>query len=650
MTKLFIEDTEVDLSDASIQIDYSIFDIQQIDKRKGMRSYSFQIPKTGKNRLIFSNPDDVTSLSNIPYSKLKARLYADGIDIGIRFCSLMESEDGYLCNLYGGNTDFYSTIGKTKLNELSFCSLNHRWDKATIVNSRTNTSGYIYPLIDYNSDSPNSIIDNVSREITSNTLYPSVFYDDILNLCIDYFGYDFINESPQSDLLLAYSGNNFIRTTDAEYLKVKAETTVDKSGSYNIFHQLFFAMDTLTQSCNFWDIGTSVGEVQLNFEDGVTVSGRLYWLVENTSGSPVNVELWIGSNVFSPSSAEFIRPITLGVGINVIDYEFTVTNQTPDQYTLPIYFTIYDPSDTSVTIKSGSYIDITEVTINDQRQIEYQPYASYGGYVTPTSIFGEIRVIDLIKYYCQMFGLIIVVNEVTKEVRFIKFDSVRDNNSIYDWSDKIDITNVPLVEFEQSKYAQVNNFEYTQDGDQIKPIGTDGSININNDNLPNEATIVQLPFAGSVSELMLIDIEINNIPILENLEIKRQCAIRPLRLYLADTADFQNTSQLTYKDSGADINITTNLPLTYFIGFGRLNNLGFGDSILSSNYIAISEILDRLKVITIQIRLNASDINQLDFTKPVFIKHFNAWFYISQIKGYDPTVTDVTQCELVKLF
>jgi hypothetical protein len=38
MTKLFIEDTEVDLSDASIQIDYSIAKIGEIESRSGALS------------------------------------------------------------------------------------------------------------------------------------------------------------------------------------------------------------------------------------------------------------------------------------------------------------------------------------------------------------------------------------------------------------------------------------------------------------------------------------------------------------------------------------------------------------------------------------------------------------------------------------
>jgi hypothetical protein len=66
--------------------------------------------------------------------------------------------------------------------------------------------------------------------------------------------------------------------------------------------------------------------------------------------------------------------------------------------------------------------------------------------------------------------------------------------------------------------------------------------------------------------------------------------------------------------------------------------------------MVLSDVLNRLKVVSVPIRLNASDINQLDFTRPVYIKHFNAYFYISAIKAYTPTNNESTTVELVKLF
>lgn len=646
--ELYIEDRQVDLiGRESISIDYAIFKADDITERKGVRSYSFNVPKTAINRAIFENPDNVTSISSIPYNKLNARLYVDGIDVGVKFCVIKSSGENYTLNLYGGNSVFFDLIRGSKLNEFNFCALNHTWDKATIIASRTNTSGYIYPIIDYHTDSPNTWIDNTTRTVQADNLYPALFYDDILERCINELGYDFVNDEPQPDLILAYSGHPFIRVSNGEYMEVKTETTSDQSAMWNIFHQMSFNYDIITQSCSYWVDGTTLEQTQFNFQDGVTISGRLYWILDNTTGSPVNCELWMGSDILG--TPEFVQPITLATGINTLDYNFTLTNKTPDIYSLPIYFTIYDPADSAITVKSGTYIDITSVTVNSNDEVLFEPYGNINGYVTPTSIYGDITLAELIKAYCQMFGLIIVVDEFNKEVNFIKFDSILANNNIYDWSDKLDITETPVIEFGDDVYASVNEFVYILDDNEPKPTGTDGQILLDGDRNSEIRTIVELIYGATNAEIMLNNVQINKIGVLVNNSRQKQRAIRPLRLNLVDAADLDPVADLGY-DDGSVTTISTGIPLTYFIDDEQSGNLGYGDNLLNTYYNALQGVIDKFKMVICQIRLNASDINQLDFTRPVYIKHFGAYFYISAIKGYTPTNNESTTVELVKLF
>lgn len=648
MVELFIDDRQVDLiGNEKISIDYAIFKADDITSRKGVRSYSFSIPKTANNRAILENPDDVNSLSDVPYTKLNARIQCDGVDLGIKYCVVQSSSDKYNINLYGGNSDFFDLVRDRKLNELNFCSLNHTWDKTTIIDSRTNTTGYIYPIIDYHTDSPNTWINNTNRDIQVDNLYPALFYDNLLELCINYLGYDLENAAPQSDLILAYSGHPFIRVANGEYMEVKTETTSDQSAMWNIFHQMSFNYDVITQSCDYWVDGTTLEQTQFNFQDGVTISGRLYWILDNTTGSPVSCELWMGSDILG--TPEFVQPIVLATGINTLDYNFTLTNKTPDKYSLPIYFTIYDPLDSAITVKSGTYIDITSVTVNSNDDILFEPYGNINGYVTPTSIYGDITVGELIKAYCQMFGLLIIVDEYNKIVRFIKFDSILSNNNIYDWSDKLDISKTPEVTFGDDVYSSVNEFVYTEDDNEPKPNGTDGQILLSGNKNNEIKTIIELIFGGTNSELMLNNVEINKIGILVNNERQKQRAIRPLRINRVDTADLDPTTQFGYKD-GSTTHVTTDIPLTYFIDDNQTNNLGFGNSLLDTYYNALQGIIDRFKMVTCQVRINASDINQLDFTRPVYLQYFNSYFYISAIKAYTPTDNESTIVELVKLF
>ena len=646
--ELYIQDKLVDLKgDEDIAIDYAIFSPDQIDKRKGAASYSFTLPKTTNNRAIFENPDDVNNLSAIPYSRLNARMLVDGIDVGIKFCVLKLVRSGYSINLYGGNSNFFDAIKDRKLSSFNFCTLNHTWDKTTIINSRTNTTGFIYPIIDYHTDSPNTWIDNTNRDIHVDNMYPSVFYDTVLTLCINDVGYTLDNEVPQDNLLLAYSGHPFVRVDDGDYMVVKAETTSDQSASYNIFHQMFFAFDTLTQTCNFWDIGTTVGEVQFNFQDTVTIEGRLYWLLDNTSGSPVTVDLWMGSDI--NGTPEFQQSITLATGVNTIDYNFTLTNGTPDKYSRVIYFTIYDPADTAITVKSGSYVDINSVTVNEVFYIDKDPYVSLTPYITPTSIFGEVTFAELLKAYCQMFGLIMVVDEFNKIVRLVKFDTIIGNNNIYDWSNKLDLSQEPEITFGDEDYGATNTLTYSLDNDEPKPNGTDGSILLVGNRTNEEKNIVDLMFGATNNELMLNDMNISKIGVLVNNSRQQQRLIRVLRVRWVDTADLDPNTQFGYKD-GSTTYVTTDLPITYFIDTNRNDNLGFGISLIDTYYIALKGIIQNFKKVSCLVRLNSADINQLDFTRPVWIEYFNSYFYISQISAYTPTNNESTTVELVKLF
>lgn len=646
--ELYINDRLVDLKgNEEIAIDYAIFSPDDIDKRKGASSYSFSLPKTTNNRSIFENPDDVTGLSSIPYSRLSARMLVDGIDIGIKFCILKSSKRDYTVNVFGGNSNFFDAIKDRKLNSFNFCSLNHTWDKTTIINSRTNTTGFIYPIIDYHTDSPNTWIDNTNRKIYVDNLYPSVFYDTILDLCITDLGYTLNNEVPQDNLILAYSGHPFVRVPDGDYMEVKAETTSDQSVLWNIFHQMSFDYDTLTQNCNFWDIGTTIQQLQFNFEDGVTISGHLHWILENTSGSPVNVELWMGSDI--NGTPEFQQSITLATGINTLDYDFELTNGTPDQYSRVIYFTIYDPLDTTLTAKSGSYVDITSVTVNTNYDIDKDPYVSLTPYVTPTSIFGDVTFAELLKAYCQMFGLIIIIDEFNKVVRLVKFDTIIGNNNIYDWSSKLDLSEQPEITFGDDVYGSTNTLTYSEDGDEPKPDGTDGQILLVGNRTNEEKNLIEVMFGATNNELMLKDMNISKIGVLVNNSRQAQRLIRVLRLRLVDTADLDPTTQFTYQD-GSSTHVTTDIPITYFIDNDRTDNLGFGKSLIDTYYVALKGIIQNFKKVNCLIRLNSADINQLDFTRPVWIDYFNAYFYISQIGGYKPTNNESTTVELVKLF
>ena len=105
-----------------------------------------------------------------------------------------------------------------------------------------------------------------------------------------------------------------------------------------------------------------------------------------------------------------------------------------------------------------------------------------------------------------------------------------------------------------------------------------------------------------------------------------------------------------FTDGATTTTVAADLPIPYFIKDGAVFNYGFADNLLDDYYDLTISIMDYVKVVRPLIRLNAVDINQLDFLKPVYIEYFNSYFYINKISGYQPDGNESTEVELVKLF
>jgi len=660
MTKLFIEDTEVDLSDASIQIDYSIAKIGEIESRSGARSAQIALPKTAKNRLIFENTEDVTSLSVKPYRRLKARLFAEGIDQKILFASLESITDTFNIRIYGENVSFYDLIQR-KCIDLDLKEYDHFKTFAEVRDSRDNTTGYLYPIIDYNADSPNLYFDNATAKAYPQYLYPAAYYEDVIQKICENVGYTLDNritdlpDYPADKICIPYSSVPYRRNEDmGRYEATLKITTTSDSGS-TASPAYVKITDAEDNGYNYFIAGkppffTNGTIYEARIIDSVRCNATIRINATNNTG----VDL-IGRFSFLNDATVFTFTILAGAtGDFVIDCgEYTPYFVANIYSTVAVFFSSIGTNGSNQS-PAAITLNTFELDLENVELIEAIPDVVYGddvyAFTTLSSLLPNIKQSALLLDYLKMFCGLISVNEQTKVVTLFSFGNIAKNiQNAKDWSDKIDLTDSPDSSF-AFDYAQVNNLLYAEDETVVKPYNTDSTILIDDENLEANGDMVKLDFAATQQ--------------VERLVGKYCSQIKMWRNVGSDEAEFETVKQrvlavrfedfsFTYNDGVTTDTVTTNIPLPYFIDesntLGLDFDLGFGSK-LAQYYDSFEQVLDKSKILTINLRLNASDINQLDFTKPVFIKHFNAWFYISQIKGYDPTVTDVTQCELVKLF
>ena len=676
MVELWIEDRQVDLiGNENIQIDYAIAKIGEIQARTGARSAQFKLPKTANNRAIFENPDDVNSLSTIPYTKLNARLYVDGIDQNILFCTLENSTNTYNIRLYGTNADIFNQLKNVRLQDLNFCTYDHFWTRPNVANTRTNTDGFIYPIIDYNYDSPNGIMDNIQRDITASNMLPAVYYHTVFDAIASYFGITINNEVentanyPVDMLLLPFSRKEYTRvrapyryeTTFSASTDITLNDDVGPIGG-NPSPGVWIEFDTNEGCSDYWNYGNF--DNYLQFAEQVTITVEYNLILE---ANPLNVFADYPLNIYLCNDIlEVINQDVTTLGIDWIEIysnipfggsvtisgEFTITTVKAALWN-DTFFMFHSGLSGDVILKEGSYIRVKDVTILEDGEIEYATTEGTDNFVTIGSALPDWDCANFIKQYCLKFGALIYYNSISKQLSIVPFKKVVDNiNSFVDWSDKLDFS----IDFDVSsiigEYAQRNYLKYAEDNEVSKPSGTDYFFDIANENLQGEADIIELEYAATQTVVRLIDIDIPQIKVFDNdgTEFQGCETQRVLVNKYYDTADFANTSHLSYLDGGGSVNVTTDLPIPYFILSGEDFNLGFGNNLAETYYDILEDILTNAKKCRLPIRLNASDINQFDGTKPVYIKHFNAYFYVSQINGYNPVTNETTIVELVKLF
>jgi hypothetical protein len=658
--ELYIEDELIDLiGDEQISTDYAIAEIGNFATRSGFRSINFDIPKTANNNRILQNAFIVNNTTTRPYRRLKARVYVDGIDQNIRFADIESVQDTYNMRVYGGNANFFDIIKGKELIELSYLqTIDYLYNLGLVTNSRLNTNGYIFPIIDWHADSPNAIINNTSNEYDVRYCFPALFVNEIINnICID-AGYNLINN--------ILNDNNYLKSTlifpltepkPSSYLAIGEQTGTETKFNISLFDSLCFASiadDIQT------DFQTAIKTASLNLDlnsilftrttdfyeikaDGnFKVTGKIiysnsYTGISNPDGGVFLVDT---TGIIIAAVAQF-TPI---IGIDVEQLINVNIDATTGQK-LILYLRV-DPSLEpleDLTINAGTFIEVNANSVASN---------VFNTQIAITDLTPKLKQSDFLKAYLQMFSGLVTVDEDTKTVHINKFNELFENiPQAIDWSDKIDFTDENNLEFSLDKYGQQNSLEYKEDA-SVDPAfveGANGTINIDDNTLPFTAEIVKLPFAATEMDTRLEAFVIPKIKIYRTnssneTSISEKVIARILLLNVSNTA-----SNIDFTDGTSNIVLNTSIPLAHFIANDKEYNLGFGNNLITLYYGGLQSVLTRTKIVTEQIRLNALDIQQLDFLKPVFLSKHNAYFYISKISGFTYGSSESTEVELVKL-
>ena len=644
-SELYIEDKLINLSDADFEFNIAVSKIGELDSRAGYRSTSIEINDIASFNYLM----DLNNQSDLMYKKLKARYYSNGIDLMIRFASIEEVGKKYVkLRLYGGNSDVYDLMKSKQLRDVSFDELDHFWNITNIVGYRANTTGVTYPIIDRSIDSPNTIMSNANREVICKYTYPAVYVSDILRLILEDLGVDYENPISQKDfypslLCVPFSSKQFLRNRKTE----RYEGVFEKTANQAIGVLTAIKFEQVNNPTKYFTVASNTNR------DGAfifanTLNGRFKasLQVQNTGAAAV-----VNFLITTSNSSNGISQI-IPNGTTTIDLDYTLDADF-DGTATPFVSLVCSTSSVTMSILSGSTFEISETeALNDNvSDIAFDvTIENTLEFVSASSIMPDMTVAEFILNYCKTFGLFLYFDELKNKVVFFNLSTVTDNiGKCYDWSSKYAMGDEVLTT--SNDLAQRNTFIYEVADGEIKPVGADGSININNKSLVAENEMVALDFVATSSFKRLIDIDVlrANLFDKDGTEYIGEDNPRFVINKLYNSADFVDTSDFVYRDGLVTSNQTTNIPIPYFIKSGE-TSLGFNNNLISLFYNEIEVVYTKIKILSCLLRLNASDINQLDLTKPVYIEYFNSYFYISQISSYNPNSNKSTSVELVKLY
>ena len=275
-----------------------------------------------------------------------------------------------------------------------------------------------------------------------------------------------------------------------------------------------------------------------------------------------------------------------------------------------------------------------------------KPQITFNQIVYPNAFLPNIKGSDYFKDVCFRYGILPVIDEYNKSVTLKSFSRLKDNiGDAYDWSDKLDETDYPDITFSLGNYARNNSVMYKEDESvPLKPFGADFIISINNENLDLNKKLYESCFASSIDKSAFTTENVIYIDMYDTTTLAFTKKVEPRVCYLKKRA-----KSVSYTDGTTTTALTTDIPFTWFIDGTNDFSMGFGTNLMNRHLSDIIAVLQNQKILKVNIKLNVSDLLNLDYYKPVYLNQFNAYFFISSINQFSFTSNESTEVILVKL-
>jgi hypothetical protein len=690
-TEIYVEGYKLDLlQDISTEFNYVIDDIVDFGSKNTSYSKTIDIAGTAKNNQIFGFEFDMGNsnltndeLPNVNYNfnaskSAQCRVFIDKIQIfkgSIRILEIVI--DGktieYQCSVFGELGGFITELGNKRLtgndniaDDLDFSTYDHVWTYNNIAssweasgsrgtaNSSAYGSGYYYPLIDYGN------VSTLKVDYDVKTFRPALFAKQYLEKILTNSGYDYefplLDTEPFKRIIIPHNQKALAKISTANLVATQVVKTYSGSGVEIPIEFTSSSLGdfSLTSGTDFTFSGTTkVLNIDLKF--------MAYWNVGPNA------------NILVKKNGITIATYNMGTGY-LMNYVYTniiinsVTFNNADVLKVTIDWTLGSfPYD--LEILAGG-----DLTLNST-SAELVPY-NYGetiqiNNVIPKGIFQK----DLFLSICKMYNLYVYDDIFNEKKIYIKpyVDFYPETSAdALDWSNKIDRSKPLSIKPMSELNARYYQYKYKDDTDTYN----ENYKKKFNENYADRLYDTAYDFSKDTESVEIIfassplikptgkDKYVTQILKITDNNTKEQSMDSVIRIMqvqkLTGVTSWKimngATTLNTYTDYGyaGHLHFTSGVP-DQDINFGAPKELYFSAAsypttnlfnAYHSEYIA--EITDKdSKLLTCSALLNTMDINNLDFSKYIWID--GVLFRLNKIEGFNPMEYNTTKISLLKV-
>lgn len=717
MAEILIEGRRLDVYDGlDFSFNYSIADVRDPNKRSTNYSKTIKCPSTKSNDVLFgqiwsvnvSNPynqNNVNIETNFnPNKKAKALVIQDGVTVmdgvvQLRAVNINNGAYEYDVVFIGKLKSIFSELGDKQLNDfdengspyIDFSDLDHTLTFANITGSWSNTSGYVYPMIDYGIRFE---YDNDGRRIYDiETWRPAVFLKDIVDRIFTYAGFsydsDFLDSVLFSKLIVPFHAEDFTLTDDQiDARQFIAEVDTQQNiltgatqyiQNNTVYYKKELEFVDASDPNNLWNPTTNRYTCNATgYYDFTFVSSFQSNIIDSTPPAVSFVPTTFRVMKDSGGTISIIDQVqtTLNGGLLSTDFSWSSSQellQVGDEVWIEMVM------DGVTYLLASSKLTLTlqlESTFANRVAVEE---IQEGLDVFMNNFAPAIKMSDILLGVFKMFNLYVTVDDSNDTNLIIETrDEYYSGGKVKDWTNKlardkkINIRPLGLLSSKELIYSYSEDDDYYNkryEDTRGETYGT-RTINIDNDFLSNNNKVSvkfsATPLANDDNTNRVIpriydeDIDEGAKPVDINMRILYYGGI----IQSVPTWDFRyndeqtTVEQVVYPYAGhLDNPITPTVDLNfgipkqlYYTPNGYTGQMQYTNANLTNVYHRgyINEITDKdAKVLTGYFDLTPFDIERLDFRDQILVD--NTYWRINKISNYNPFKVGLTKVELFKV-